>query len=113
MDRRAFLAGSLALRAASLAAHAQQSASPPMGFHCVAAATPWAPLVAAFRQCLTETGYVEGNNVGIEFRWAEGHADRLRALAADLVRRKVAVLVATGGPNPALAAKSASPTIPI
>ena len=102
----------MALLAASLAAHAQQSASPTIGFLCIASATSWAPLVAAFRQGLTETGYVEGN-VGIEFRWAEGHADRLPALAADLVRRKVAVLVATGGPNPALAAKSATPTIPI
>jgi len=94
-------------------ARAQQSASRVIGFLCIASAGQWAPLVAAFRQGLAETGYVEGKNVGIDFRWAEGHADRLPALAADLVRRRVAVVVATGGPNPALAAKAATSTVPI
>jgi putative ABC transport system substrate-binding protein len=69
--------------------------------------------VRSFRQGLRETGYVEGENVAIEYGWAEGRFDRLTALAAELVRRGVAVIVATGGPPPALAAKAATTTIPI
>jgi putative tryptophan/tyrosine transport system substrate-binding protein len=84
-----------------------------IGLLSIASPAPFANLVAALRQGLEETGYVEGRNLDIEFRWAEGHFDRLASLATDLVNRQVAVIVATGGPAPALAAKAATSTIPI
>ncbi len=97
-----------------LAIRAQQHVTMPViGFLNSASAVEWSPFVAAFRQGLSEIGYVEGQNVAIEFRWAEGHYDRLPALAADLVRAGVAVIVATGGSTSALAAKQTTTTIPI
>ena len=96
-----------------LAARAQQPAMPVVGFLSGALPGPYAPFAAAYHRGLKEIGYVEGVNTAIEYRWAEGEVDRLPALAAELVRLQVAVIVATGGISPALAAKAATTTIPI
>ena len=86
---------------------------PVVGFLSGGAPGPFQHLVAAFREGLKETGYIEGQNATIEYRWAEGQYERLPALAADLARRQVAVIVATGGVRAGIAAKAATATIPI
>ena len=114
IDRRTFLAGTGAvLLAAPLAAEAQQQARVVIGFLSSRSPGESATVVEAFRQGLNEEGYVEGRNVVVEFRWADGQYDRLPPMASELVRRQVALIVAAGGDRPALAAKAATSTIPI
>jgi putative ABC transport system substrate-binding protein len=101
------LGGAMAARAVG----AQEKTMPVIGY--LSSYSPLNPFVAAFRQGLSEAGYVEGQNVAIEYRWAEGNYERLPALAADLVGRKVDVIAASGGDRSSRAAKNATSTIPI
>ncbi len=96
-----------------LAAHAQQPAMPVVGFLGSASPEGYVPLVAGFRRGLSEVGWIEGGNVAIQYLWAQNQYDLLPMLAADLVRRQVAVIFAAGAPNSALAAKSATSTLPV
>jgi len=116
MKRREFIAllggGGLLLAAKVKRARGQQPAMPVIGFLSSALPGPYAHVLAAFRSGLKEAGYVEGRSVAIEYRWAEGQNDRLPGLVADLVRRQIALIVATGTPE-SLAAKAATRKIPI
>jgi putative ABC transport system substrate-binding protein len=114
MRRREFI--TLAVGAAaswSVAARAEQPALPLIGFLHASSLEPMSRFVSAFKRGLGESGYIDGQNVTIEFRFAEGHPDRLPALAAELVRRQVTVIATGGAEFPPLAAKAATKTIPI
>jgi putative tryptophan/tyrosine transport system substrate-binding protein len=113
MRRREFIALVGGLAAWPRAGRSQQSAMPVIGYLGAQSPAVFASRVTAFRQGLAELGFVEGRNVAIEFRWAEGQHDRLAALAAELVNLQVTVIVAPGGAPAALAARSATKTIPI
>jgi putative ABC transport system substrate-binding protein len=112
MRRREFIAG-LGAAAWPLVARAQQPTLPVVGFVSGSSADAWASYEAAFRKGLGETGYVEGQNVTVEYHWLEGQFDRLPALIADLVRRRAAVIATPNNSAASMAAKAATATIPI
>jgi putative ABC transport system substrate-binding protein len=113
MRRRTFLGALGAAATWPVVVRAQQAALPVLGFMDSGSPAPNAQLVAALKQGLNEAGYVEGQNLSIEYRWAEGNYSRLPELATDLVRRQVAVIVATGGAPSGRAAMAATSSIPI
>jgi putative ABC transport system substrate-binding protein len=113
VKRRTFIAGLGSAAAWPVATRAQQSAMPAVGFINLSSADASAGKAAAFRRGLGELGYVDNQNVAVEYHWLEGQSDRLPALVADLVRRRVAVIATPGTLNAATAAKAATATIPI
>jgi putative ABC transport system substrate-binding protein len=113
LKRREFTGGMFVSAAWSLVAHAQQSGRPLIGFLSGRSPIESSSSNAAFKDALNAAGYVDGQNLAIEYRWAEGHPDRLPSLAEDLVRRGVTLVFAVGGTEPARAAAAVTSKIPI
>jgi putative ABC transport system substrate-binding protein len=111
--RREFIAGLGSAAAWPVVARAQQPTMPVIGWLSGRSSDADAPTLSAFRQGLKEANFVEGKNVAFEYRFADFQGDRLRTMAADLIRRRVDVIAGLGGPAPALAGKAATATVPI